>query len=92
MGIRIAKTMGSWQRWFGVAALLLILGLGVQYSFKALDDRSAILRWRPQILQLDSVNIYERYAYPNPPIMALLLMPIAELPPLLTALAWFLAG
>src|SRR5207248_150068 len=35
------------------------------------------------------VNIYERFTYPNPPIMALLLTPIAWLPPLMGSLTWF---
>ena len=54
------------------------------------QDRSAILRWREQLLQLDSgENIYERFTYPNPPIMALMLRPLAELPPIAGALTWF---
>jgi hypothetical protein len=70
-----------------IAAVIVILS--VQYSFKALDERSAILRWRPQILELDRVNIFEKYAYPNPPIMALLLRPLTRLSPLAMSLCWF---
>src|SRR5262249_10644610 len=56
---------------------------------KAAQGRGAISRWREQILQVDDEDIYRRYNYPNPPVMALLLRPIAELPPLAGALAWF---
>jgi alpha-1,2-mannosyltransferase len=77
------------RQWFPLTIVCLFLGLSVQYTFKALDDRSAILRWRTQILELPTTNIYERYTYPNPPIMPLLLTPIAELPPVLAALSWF---
>jgi hypothetical protein len=77
------------RQWFGISLFILFLALSVQYTFKALDDRSAILRWRTQILQLGTTDIYERYTYPNPPIMPLLLTPVAELPPVVAALAWF---
>src|SRR5262249_47534018 len=51
--------------------------------------RSAFLRWRPQILEIGRANIYQRYTYPNPPIMALILWPLAQLPPLIGSFAWF---
>jgi hypothetical protein len=51
--------------------------------------RSAFLRWRDQILQLETVDIYRAYQYPNPPIMALMLRPLAKLEPLTGALLWF---
>ncbi|HEV3203100.1 MAG TPA: glycosyltransferase family 87 protein [Gemmataceae bacterium] len=80
----------SRQRWFVAALVLLFLGLGVQYTFKVGDQhRSAILRWRPQIQQINNVDIYQRFTYPNPPIMALLLKPVVDLPPLAGSLAWF---
>jgi alpha-1,2-mannosyltransferase len=72
------------------AGLVLIFApLAVQYFYKARDDRSAFLRWRPQIQDIGRVNIYERYTYPNPPIMALILWPLAQLPPLVGSFAWF---
>jgi hypothetical protein len=80
----------SRQRWLVLALLLTFIILSIQYAGKVEDEhRSAILRWRPQIQQLHDVNIYERYAYPNPPIMALLLEPLIELPPLAASLSWF---
>lgn len=52
--------------------------------------RTAFLRWRPQVLDLDrGINIYQAYAYPNPPIMALILRPLYALPPLTGAMAWY---
>ncbi len=82
----------------GVIAFLVVVfaAVSVQYGFKILDlragkqDRSAILRWREQILSLDGgENIYQRYTYPNPPIMAILLRPLAALPPTVGAFIWF---
>jgi hypothetical protein len=82
----------SGQVWFVAGLLALFVGVSVQYSHKALANRSAILRWQPQLLGLeDGVDIAERYNYPNPPIMALLLFPLAKLPPLAAALVWFYA-
>ncbi len=83
------------ERWFAVGLLLFFVALSVQYSFKVRDDdhrdnRSAILRWREQILELDhGVNIFDRHNYPNPPIMVLLLSPVVHLPPLICSLCWF---
>ncbi|HEY1378320.1 MAG TPA: glycosyltransferase family 87 protein [Gemmataceae bacterium] len=82
----------------GFLALLLVVfaAVSVQYTAKTLDlrggrqDRSAILRWREQLLHLDGgEDIYARFNYPNPPIMALLLRPLADLPPLAGALVWY---
>lgn len=84
------------QRAFVLGLLGLFVVVSVQYSLKVLDarngvqSRSAIQRWREQLLHLDSgENIYARFTYPNPPIMALMLRPIADLPPLAGALTWF---
>jgi hypothetical protein len=82
------------QRWFVACLCLFFVGLSVQYTCKigaaAHEGRSAFLRWRPQILDLDEgVNIYERHQYPNPPVMALLLAPLMKLPPLAGSLLWF---
>src|SRR5258708_20306112 len=79
------------QRLFVLALLLLFTAVAAQYTYKIKDNlhRSAFLRWREQILQLESVDIYRAYQYPNPPIMALMLRPLAELEPLTGALLWF---
>jgi alpha-1,2-mannosyltransferase len=78
------------QRLFLALLLLLFLVLSVRYSLKALENRSAYERWRTQLLDLsDGVDISQRYNYPNPPIMAVLLEPLAHLPPLTGALVWY---
>src|SRR5262245_28908621 len=78
------------RHWFVVALLVLFVGLSVKYSAKAFSNRSAILRWMPQIKDFEAGdNIFERYSYPNPPIMAMLLLPLTSLPPVAAALAWF---
>src|SRR5439155_8047512 len=78
------------ERLFVRLLLLLFVGLSIQYSLKVLDHRGAVTRWREQLLNWqDGENIYDRFVYPNPPIMALLLLPLANLPPLAGALLWF---
>lgn len=80
------------QRWFVIGLVVFFCLWSIPYSFKVTSSptASAFLRWRPQILALDQgVDIYRVYAYPNPPIMALLLMPFACLEPMAGALAWF---
>src|SRR5262249_30279210 len=39
--------------------------------------------------RLPDEDIYQRYAYPNPPIMALILRPLTWLSPLVCSLCWF---
>jgi hypothetical protein len=86
----IRRTLStSSQRWWLLGLLLFLILLSISYGQKAVQDRSAIVRWRPQIQQLDTVDIYQRFAYPNPPIMALLLGPIVHLSPLAGSLCWF---
>src|SRR5262245_46154511 len=78
------------QTWFLAGLALLFVGLGVQYAVKVHAGRSALVRWQPQLLGLDGdEDLSERYNYPNPPIMAVLLYPLAKLPPLAAALLWF---
>jgi hypothetical protein len=78
------------QTWFVIALAVLFVGLSAQYSHKVLAGRSALVRWQPQLLGLDSdEDLSQRYNYPNPPIMAVLLYPLAKLPPLAGALLWF---
>ncbi len=87
------------SRWLIAALLLFFVALSVQYAVKASRGdgrRSAILRWRDQLLSLqEGEDIYQRYTYPNPPIMALILLPVANvpewtgLPPVAGALVWY---
>ncbi len=80
------------ERLFVFALLLLFAAFAGQYTVKVLKpgNRSAFVRWREQIRQLEGADIYSTYQYPNPPIMALLLRPLADLNPLAGALLWFL--
>lgn len=87
-----------WQPVF-MSVLVAILALtAVKTASKVLkpgrtgeQSRTAFLRWRPQILALESgSDIYRAFNYPNPPIMALILKPLAKLPPLTGVAAWFL--
>jgi hypothetical protein len=57
------------------------------------QTRSAFLRWRTMILDVfDGTNVYVgKNEYPNPPIMAIVLRPFAELPPIAGAMTWFYA-
>lgn len=86
------------ERWLMAVVFLIFAVISVQYSFKILDaregglTRSAVLRWLPQIQELENgVNISVEYNYPNPPIMALILWPVTELHPLAAGLVWFYA-
>ncbi|MBI3821182.1 MAG: DUF2029 domain-containing protein [Planctomycetes bacterium] len=78
-----------------VALLVLVFAaIYAQYVFKIHHSehnaRSAFLRWRTQLADLDDgVNVWEKHAYPNPPIMAILLQPFLQLPPTLGASLWF---
>ncbi len=88
--------MSYGQRWFLAGLGLLFLVTSFAYDAKVQKPRngettrSAIVRWQNQLLSLDSgENIYELHTYPNPPIMAIMLRPLAELPPLAAARLWY---
>jgi hypothetical protein len=71
-------------RWLFPALFLFLAALAIPYSRKALDNRSAFVRWQSQVAQIeDGVDIAARFNYPNPPIMAIVLFPLAKLPALL---------
>ena len=76
-------------------AVWIIFGIiftvaAVLYFGKASDDRSAFVRWRPQVLQLmNGVNVYEKMFYPNPPILPISLYPLMVLPTVTGAMIWF---
>ncbi|MBN9517987.1 DUF2029 domain-containing protein [bacterium] len=85
---------------FVLALAVLVVGMSVKYAAKASkpgDDgrqtRSAFLRWRAMIHEaFAGTNVYVGvHEYPNPPVMAVVLKPFADLPPLAGALAWFYA-
>lgn len=77
----------------GVYAFLILVLLAGAFraADKADEDRSAFNRWRHQLLKLkDGVDISAADNYPNPPIMAVILEPLAYLPPVPGALCWYL--
>jgi hypothetical protein len=70
--------------------MVFFLALGIRYSTKVQENRSAFMRWRTQVLDMGhGVDISRVHNYPNPPVMAVILEPLAKLPPLAGALAWF---
>jgi hypothetical protein len=87
MAVTTSPVLAFLQRRGLLLALLLFFGAcSLKYADKVLDtserdNRSAFLRWREQILELhQGVNIWEKYNYPNPPIMVLFLEPLVPLP------------
>jgi hypothetical protein len=70
------------------ALILFFVVLSIPYAYKVLHGGTAIVRWRLEVQNLDR-DIYEEFNYPNPPIMAILLTKMAQLPPLADALCWF---
>jgi hypothetical protein len=80
----------SWQRWFVLGLLLFFAAVSIAYSAKVVRDKSAIVRWHDQLRHFnDGENAWERYNYPNPPIMALLLRPLVEMSPRAAAFTWY---
>lgn len=86
----------------GFFALLgiVLIAMSLQYLAKVAkpgdsgqQTRSAFLRWRGMIRNVfDGVNVYTGLnEYPNPPVMAIILRPFAELPPVVGAMTWFYA-
>ncbi len=60
------------------------------YGLKAAESRSAFVRWQHQILEIgQGVNIWDRYYFPNPPILPLMLYALMILPPVLGAVSWY---
>lgn len=85
---------------FVLGLAVLVVGMSLKYAAKASkpadngqQTRSAFLRWRAMIHEVFAGgNVYVGvHEYPNPPVMAVVLKPFADLPPLAGALAWFYA-
>lgn len=69
---------------------VVIAVVTVAYINKASKGKTAFLRWAPQVTQLvQGQDIYAMHAYPNTPVVALLLYPLAQWPPLAGAIALF---
>ena len=76
-----------WPRLFLASLGVLAVVLGVRHAYKVADERSAFRRWQPQIQALDEgADLSAKFNYPNPPIMAVLLEPLAWLPPVPAAM------
>jgi len=85
---------------FLTALGIVVLAMSLKYAAKiekpgdsGQQSRSAFLRWRSMIHDVfNGTNIYIGvHEYPNPPIMAIVLKPFADLPPTVGAFAWFYA-
>jgi alpha-1,2-mannosyltransferase len=95
--LRVTLRTGSFlaqPRWLALALLGVFGLILVQYLLKVTHsehgNRSAFLRWRAQLEDLDDgINVWDRHAYPNPPIMAIVLRPFMQLPPLVGSALWF---
>ncbi len=87
----------AWPRIALLGFTVAVLLCGVKMVLKAEKPsdlgtltRTAFLRWRPQLQELErGTDIYRAFNYPNPPIMALTLLPFTHLPRLPSALLWF---
>jgi alpha-1,2-mannosyltransferase len=101
---RLRAAHAADPRWLRAAFLgllaIILLVTSLQYAAKVArpaehgrQTRSAFLRWRAMILDVFAgANPYVgRNEYPNPPVMAVVLRPFAELPPLVGAMTWFYA-
>jgi hypothetical protein len=81
---------GKIERVIYVLLLVILIAGGFRAADKAAEDRSAFNRWRHQLLKLhEGIDISASDNYPNPPIMAILLEPLAYLPPVPGALCWY---
>ncbi len=88
----VAARTPSRQRWLLLALSVFLLAINVRYVIKIAegDSRSAFQRWTFSLKYLGTgEDIWARYNYPNPPIMALILKPLVHLPPLVAPLTWF---
>lgn len=99
-----AKQQPFWKRAIVPIVLLTVACvLAIVYAGKAAEGRSAFVRWRPQIQSLVAgENVYEAafigdededdpdQAYPNPPLLAIVLYPLTLLPPVAGAVTWFM--
>ncbi len=87
-GILRLDRLSRWFFWILWASIVLVAA--AFYYEKAADNRSAFVRWRPQVLQFwRGVNIYDEMNFPNPPIMPITLYPLMVLPTVAGAMCWF---
>lgn len=92
-GGRPAQFQATVIRWRGLltAVVLFFLIVGSYYVGIKGEGRSAVNRWRPQVLELwTGQDIYLTHGFPTPPIMVMTLTPFCLLPGPATMAAWFL--
>ena len=91
LNARPVRLVKSGRAWFILGLLALFAVVSVQYSVKVLHNRGAFTRWEDHILHsLDGAgDSAAPYNYPNPPIMAIVLYPMARMPAPWGALTWF---
>ncbi len=79
------------SRTFSILWAVIVLIAAAFYYTKASEDRSAFVRWRPQVLKFwKGVNIYDnKMNFPTPPIMPITLYPLMTLPTVTGAMTWF---
>jgi alpha-1,2-mannosyltransferase len=86
----IARSDGYLRQAVWAIAGVIALAAAAVHTGKAADDRSAFIRWYPQVGEFwRGVNIYETRYFPNPPILPIALTPFTSLPPVAGALSWF---
>ncbi|MCF8112129.1 MAG: DUF2029 domain-containing protein [Desulfobacteraceae bacterium] len=86
------KSEGIFKKLLVIAFLAMFLSSGIKVFDKALEDRTAFLRWTQHTeLLLDGETIYgaEGLRYPNLPFMLMILMPFHAMGPMAGSLAWF---
>ncbi len=77
-------------RSFWILWSIIVVIAALFYYGKAAEERSAFVRWRPQVLKFwKGVNIYDKMNFPTPPIMPITLYPLMKLPTLTGAMCWF---
>jgi alpha-1,2-mannosyltransferase len=95
---RLLPWLQTHWRWLLVGSLIVLVAFtAIRYYAKASKPsrlgeytRTAFLRWRPQLHAIDrGADIYREFNYPNPPIMALTLYPLAQLPAITGGMVWF---
>ena len=94
MATAASGSAGGIDRHFRTAvwavAGLIAVAAAIVNSGKAAEQRSAFIRWRPQVQEFwRGINIYETRYFPNPPILPIALSPLTALPPVMGAMCWF---
>jgi alpha-1,2-mannosyltransferase len=86
------------QWWIAAGLGFFFLAIGIQHSLRIKnsdrpDSKSAFLRWLPQFRELNGgVDIWQKYNWPNSPVMAILLEPFMLVdPPMLGSQLWLIA-